>query len=479
MAKSRALMTSMAAVAAGKGVTAVAGLLTIMVLTRELGPHEFGYYRTVLTYSAFASVLADLGIYLVGLREMSKPGADVARVIGNALLLRLVSTAGVLFTAAAVALTLPYDTVVKQGIFLGAAIYTAIQGSEMLIAVFQLVTKQAGSALAEAGGALAMLISVWALSLLDLGLLPMLCATLFGALVTISISWTLARKIVPFRLQFEPTVWRHYFVSGLPIAGSHILSMAILRGDTLLLSLFKPAAAVGLYGVPTKMFELTTSLPYMFAGLMLPLLAAAAARPGSEFSRLLGRSLDAMLMYGVGAILALSMFAPQLLSFISGAEFAAGAPALIVLSFAVLLAALSMVLRFSLIAIDRPRAVLTADAAACGIALVAYLILIPKFSFVGAAVGTALAEAIVLFAMLWGLQRAGQPLPRLSSVAKTFAAGITAAAAMWLLWRLSVHWMIALAVGGLLYIGLLALTGAVPREFIDSLRRRSGAAGVV
>ncbi len=472
-------MTSMAAVAAGKGVTAVAGLLTIMVLTRELGPHEFGYYRTVLTYSAFASVLADLGIYLVGLREMSKPGADVPRVIGNALLLRLVSTAGVLFAAAILALTLPYDTEVKEGIFLGAAVYTAIQGSEMLVAVFQLVMKQAGSALAEAGGAVVMLLSVWALSQADLGLLPMLCATLFGALVTIGISWTLARKIVPFRLQFEQVVWRQYFVSGLPIAGSHILSMAILRGDTLLLSLFKPAAAVGLYGVPTKMFELTTSLPYMFAGLMMPLLTAAAARPGTEFSRLLGRSLDAMLMYGVGAILALAMFAPQLLSFISGAEFAAGAPALIALSFAALLTALSILLRFSLIAIDRPRAVLTADGASCAIALVAYLILIPHFSFVGAAVGTALAEGCVLFTMLWGLQHAGRPLPRLSSVAKTLAAGGTAAAAMWLLSRLSVHWMIALAVGGLLYLGLLALTGAVPREFIDNLRRRSGAAGVV
>src|SRR5688500_16223401 len=123
MAKSRALMTSMAAVAAGKGVTAIAGLLTIMVLTRELGPQEFGYYRTVLTYSAFASVLADLGIYLVGLREMSRPDADVSRVIGNALMLRLVSTAGVLLAAACLALTLPYDTEVKQGIFLGALIY--------------------------------------------------------------------------------------------------------------------------------------------------------------------------------------------------------------------------------------------------------------------------------------------------------------------------------------------------------------------
>jgi O-antigen/teichoic acid export membrane protein len=493
MAKRRALMTSMAAVAAGKGATAIAGLLTIMVLTRELGPYEFGHYRTVLTYSAFASVLADLGIYLVGLREMSRPGADVARVIGNALMLRLVSTAGVLLAAACLALMLPYDTDVKQGIFLGAVIYTAIQGSEMLVAVFQLVTKQAGSALAEAGGALATLVAVWSLSKIDVGVLPMLVGTLFGSLVAITISWTWARKIVPIRLRFEPALWRQYFVAGLPIAGSHILSMAMLRGDTLLLSLFKPASDVGLYGVPTKMFELTTSLPYMFAGLMMPLLTAAAAkqvlsgagggasdtsgsyaRPTStDFSRLLGRSMDAMLMYGVGGILALSVFAPELLSFISGAEFAAGAPALIVLSFASLLTALSIVLRFSLIALDRPRSVLAADGMSCAIAVVAYLVLIPYLSFVGAAIGTALAEASVLFAMLWGVQHAGHPLPKMSSVGKTLAAGVTAAGAMWLVSRLQLHFIFALMIGGGIYLGLLALTGAVPREFVDSLLRRT------
>jgi O-antigen/teichoic acid export membrane protein len=505
---------------------------------------------TVLTYSAFASVLADLGIYLVGLREMSRPGADVARVIGNALMLRLVSTAGVLLAAACVGLALPYDTAVRQGLFLGAVIYTAIQGSEMLVAVFQLVTKQAGSALAEAGGALATLLAVWGLSKLDVGVMPMLLGTLFGSLVAIGVSWTLARRIVPFRLRFEPGVWRQYFVAGLPIAGSHILSMAMLRGDTLLLSLFKPAADVGLYGVPTKMFELATSLPYMFAGLMMPMLTAAAARqmgvpggesaaasgavgasraspsasavsgtagasgsagasggsdapgggsasgtsgasgpharpaggPGSgvflrpvstEFSRLLGRSLDAMFMYGVGGILALSMFAPELLAFISGDEFAAGAPALVVLSVAALLTALSILLRFSLIALDRPRAVLAADGASCTIALAAYLILIPYFSFLGAAIGTMLAEASVLFAMLWGVQHAGQPLPRMAGVAKTTVAGLTAGAAMWLMARIELHWLLALTAGGVVYVGLLALTGAVPREFVDSLLKRS------
>src|ERR1700722_13027799 len=91
----RSLATNMAAIASGKALTAVAGLLTIMVLTRHLGPTQFGYYRTVLTYCAFAAVLADCGLYMINLREMSRARADPGRVAGNALALRIVSNGGV------------------------------------------------------------------------------------------------------------------------------------------------------------------------------------------------------------------------------------------------------------------------------------------------------------------------------------------------------------------------------------------------
>src|SRR3954469_5116747 len=164
MAQGRALMSNMAAVAAGKVAAAVAGLLTIIVLTRHLGPHDFGYYRTVLTYAAFAAVLADLGIYFVGLREMSRPGADVSRVIGAAFLLRLVSTSLVLLVTSLLALLLPYDTEVKRGIFLGSMIYVGFQANEFLTVVFQRVMKQGASALAETAGAFTTLFAVWLLA---------------------------------------------------------------------------------------------------------------------------------------------------------------------------------------------------------------------------------------------------------------------------------------------------------------------------
>src|SRR5579872_2485517 len=324
MSRMRALAANMAAVITGKAATAFVGLLTVVALTRHLGPTEFGYYRTVLTYSAFAAVFADSGLYMVTLRQMAEGGGDAGRVLGNALPLRIVSTGSVLLAAAAVAWLTPYDPRVKWGTLIGAAIYTCLQTSDFLIAAFQSVLKQARNAVAEVTGAVITLAAVSALALTHVGALPMLGATLLGAVVALTISIRLVRRLVTFRLRFELPLWRQYLIAGLPLAGSQILGMAMLRGDSLLLSLFQPAAAVGLYGVPAKLFEITTSVPYMLAGLMMPALTASAAADGAEFSRQLGNTLDAVAVYGVGVVIAFAPFAGRLLSLISGERFAAG-----------------------------------------------------------------------------------------------------------------------------------------------------------
>lgn len=466
MSRLRALAANMAAVITGKAATAVVGLLTIVALTRHLGPTEFGYYRTVLTYSAFAAVLADSGLYMVTLREMSRSGVDSGRVLGNALPLRIVSTGGVLLAAAAVSWLTPYDSPVKWGTLIGAAIYTCLQASDFLIAAFQSVLKQARNAVAEVTGAAVTLAGVSALALTHVGALPMLGATLLGAAVAVAISLRLVRRLVPFRVSFDLPLWRQYLVAGLPLAGSQILGMAMLRGDSLLLSLFQPAAAVGLYGVPSKLFEITTSVPYILAGLMMPALTASAVKDRAEFSRQLGSTLDAAAVYGVGVVIAFAPFADRLLALISGERFAAGAPALVVISFAVALAGLTHILRFTLVACERPRLVLMADAVACTCAFAAYFALIPRFSLLGAAAGTVVAEVSALLAMSMALNRAGRRLPSLANPAKAVIAGALAVLAMKYLAVFGTPWLLALAMGGALYLAVVAVTGAIPRELV-------------
>ena len=466
MSRLRVLAANMAAVITGKAATAIVGLLTVVALTRHLGPTEFGYYRTVLTYSAFAAVLADSGLYMVTLREMSRGGSHASRVLGNALPLRVISTGGVLLAAAAIAWATPYDSPVKWGTLLGAAIYTCLQTSDFLIAPFQSVLKQARNAVAEVTGAVVTLAAVSALALSHVGALPMLGATLLGAVVAVTISIRLVRRLVSFRLSFDLALWRRYLIAGLPLAGSQILGMAMLRGDSLLLSLFQPAAAVGLYGVPAKLFEITTSVPYILAGLMMQALTVSAARDRAEFSRQLGSTLDAAAVYGVGVVIVFAPFADRLLALISGERFAAGAPALIVISFAVALASLTHVLRFTLVACERPRLVLVADTVACTCAFVAYFGLIPRFSLLGAAAGTVVAEATALIAMAVALRRTGRRLPSFANPAKAVVAGALAALAMKYLASVGIPWLLALVAGGTLYLAMLLLTRAIPRELL-------------
>jgi O-antigen/teichoic acid export membrane protein len=295
---------------------------------------------------------------------------------------------------------------------------------------------------------------------------------LFGSLLALTVSWRLARQLVPFRLRWDVRTWRNYVVLGLPMAGAQIVGMAILRGDSLVLSLFQPAAAVGLYGVSTKLFELATSLAYMFGGVMMPALTAAATRNREEFPKVLGHTVDTAVIYGIGSILALAPFAPQVLTLVAGPEFAVGAPALVVISFAIALAAISHVLRFALVACEQSRLVFRADAIACVVGFAAYFSLIPRYSLLGAAVGTVIAETFSLVGMLRGLRRAGHGLPSAVNLLKAVGAGLVAGGTMFASDQFDVPWLLSLLLGGVVYLAVLALTRAIPPELLAAVLHR-------
>jgi O-antigen/teichoic acid export membrane protein len=99
-------------------------------------------------------------------------------------------------------------------------------------------------------------------------------------------------------------------------------------------------------------------------------------------------------------------------------------------------------------------------------------VLIPKYSLIGAAIGTAIAEASVLCGMALGLRRAGAPLPRCPNAPKVLLAGVTGAGSIWLMSHLGSPWAVSLIVGGNVYVALLALTGAIPRDLAANLLRR-------
>ena len=250
MSRLRVLLANVAAVVSGKAVAAVAGSDDHHGADAPPRAPGFRLLPHRLTYRAFRGVLADCGIYMVTLREMSRPGADAARVAGTAIPLRLVSSISVLLLACAVAWAFPYDRIVKWGVLIGAGCVHLPAGERLAgRGVPECVETRAQRHRGRHGRA-----GDTGVRLGSRRGAPRHAGDARGDAVR-----------EPGGAGRSPGGWRgvscrsvcigmsaagdSFCVLGLPIAGSQILGMAILRGDSLLLSLFQPAAAVGLYGV--------------------------------------------------------------------------------------------------------------------------------------------------------------------------------------------------------------------------------------
>ncbi|WP_068109735.1 oligosaccharide flippase family protein [Tropicimonas marinistellae] len=453
---------NMAMVVAGKAVAVLAGIAVTVLTTRHLGPTDYGRYREVLNYVIFGSVFVDLGLYMVLLRELGKPGSH-ARFLGAAMALRLVATGAALFLAAVAGLFLLDDPVVRTGMFVGALYFTVFQASELLIAVFQRHLRQDRYVAAEmAGSATLIALTVLAVAL-DGGAVAMLAALAGSAALTLAMVWRWAALLEPFRPVADAAYWRKLAVQGLPFAGSRILLIFILRGDMLVMALTQSSRALGLYGIPTKIFEIVASLPPRFSGLLMSgFTEAASRRDYALLSRHVGEAISLMLWFGTGVVITTSLFAEEIVVLIGGGAFADARVAMVLIGPAISLSAVTSVFRFALAAVERQRQLLYVDGAAAVIAFALFWLLIPSHSGAGAALARTLVETFILGGVAVLAHRAGIRMPILRKLAAATVAGALGAAAMYGIFLATGQWWLGLLLGGLAYCLVTLIVGLLP-----------------
>jgi O-antigen/teichoic acid export membrane protein len=453
----------------GKVVMAFLGLITVALLTRHLGASGYGYYRTVLSYLSFVAILTHFDLDLIVLRDISQAGAEQARIVGNALSMRLIITAVILLFAAFGALLLPYDVVVQHGILFGTLSYIAVMGYRLLFVVFQQKIQQWQAMVAEIVGAAIVLGLVWLLTHVGAGVFAAIGALVAGDVMAFVLLWLLARRLVPFRLRFEWEEWKRLAVMVLPLAGAEMLALIHRRADAVLLSLFQPAAEVGFYGISYKLYETSSQLPVIFSGLMMPFLSQHALHNRVQFERYLSAAIDILLIGLVGVVGIMLTFAREIVTLVGGAAFAPAADAVRVLSLALVTFSLSTICRYAVTALDKQQLMLWGQGVAALVGLTTYLLLIPSYSYVGAAWGTVLAEGTVwLFAGTIVVRATGK-VPSLLTFAKALAAGAVMFGIFQLLKGADISWGLNLCLGSLCYLGLLLILRTVPKNVLAAL----------
>lgn len=474
---------------AGRAVGTALSVVTIGVITKHLaaagGVEAYGAYATIFAFLWVVAIAADGGLYLTFTKKAARlHGAEEARLLQVALTVRL----GTLFLAIVavwgIVLLLGYPLLVRQGILLGSFGIAAQLTTQLVLGVFQKRLRMSPPAAGEVVGrgvtlALAVFFA-WSHG----GILAFVGAFVAGALFTLA--WNLhgVRRLLP--ASFLPTVRLHGWLLGFPpgtfletarslvreawpLALLLVCWMIVFRADSILLSYLQPLEELGWYALPYKVLESALFFPAMMGGLLFPVLSrsASACVDHEGFRRTLAEATDLFLLLAIPAVILLVWLAPSIIHVLGGSAFAPSVPALQILAVALGALFFGNLYGNSAIALGEQRSLLVAAFLLAVVNVAVNLLVIPRFSFIGAAWTTLATEFLsACSAGVIVFRRVG----RLPTSAERWR--ILCAGGVFLLVVLLPLPTVARALAGVsAYVGALSVLGVLSRERVRSLVR--------
>jgi O-antigen/teichoic acid export membrane protein len=453
----------------GKGAVLAMGAGSIAILTRYLGPDDYGRFTLALMYMQLFGVLADVGLFTTVVRDISRDPDRTEELVGNALTLRLLLSIVVIGVAAGVSLLLPYAPNVRVAILLAGGPLLLGMLNSSLLAVFQARLRMSRAVVADTIGRAAGLALAGTVAALDLGFYAVMGSAAGAALVTLAITWRLSRPLVSVRFLTDRRIWRSLLVASLPLGLALAVNELYFRADTLIISLYRDYDEVGRYTLAYRILELTIALGTVFLTSVFPVISAYVARADERVRPAIQEAWDAFTIAGVPLAAGGAILAPQIIDLAGGPDFDGSVTPLQILLAAGALSWLNGVFGYALIAKERQLNALWLNLVGLAFNLGLNLALVPAYGIVAAAVITLASELVILTGSYFLMRRYFEFFPTPRVLLPAAAATALMAGVLWVLRDGSL--VVLLPLGVALYAGALYAISPLSRRVVGSVLR--------
>ena len=344
---------NIAALASGQAVTWAMTLLWTLVVPRALGPAGMGWIVAAWSVTGVLGIVLGLGTKTYLVRELVLERAAGPRLVGTAIVLRVVSAP--LFVLAVVVYGqlagYGHDATIVLYLFAGATLLTLV--AEPMQAAFQALERMhylaysdviTKSAQGLAGIALVLLgfraIGIAACALVVAATVIALNARWLRRHLEIDLRTSRARLVALTRASFA------YWAFG-------VFFLIYLWIDAVMLSLMTRSEVVGWYGVPTKLFQTLMFLPVIISTAWLPRLVSAFELGREQLDRTARAPLELVLLLSLPICAATAAGARPAVHLLYGPAYDEAIPVLVILGLCIPPIYLNIMLSQVLIAANR------------------------------------------------------------------------------------------------------------------------------
>lgn len=451
-----------------KVLTLGVGFVSISVVTRLMGASDYGRLGVVMTYVGFVVALSDLGLPTILTRDMARAPDAIAGHITTATWGRALLAVPTYLLALGIAVPLyRHDRAVLAGIAVGLASLLPGAVASTLICVLQVEARlHVAVGLEVVVRILTLLGMVWVLRRGG-SLAEVVGVTVVVAVLHVLVLLRLLRKHLGRWSAWDSGVFVRLVRTSLPLGVAVVLNSLYFRIDTIILSLLRPSADVGVYVAAYRVMEMLLVFPSMFAAAALPLLSRAAL--DGRLVAVVAKCLRVVVAILLPLTVVAAIDARRILALLGGAEFARGATSLRILAFAALTSGFNIVLGLAIIAVNRHGRALWLNVGALTANVALNLALDRRGGPPAAAAATLACEAAVVVGALYVVRSGAGALPTVPSLLRLLLAAAGAAGVLAALPG-GLPVVVRAALAGVTYAALCLLTRAVTRDDLRVLR---------
>lgn len=379
----------------GKSLAIICSLITISALTRYLGEKDFGNFVLIFTYFTIFGSLADFGLQLTMVRELSKDKNLFKKTYGTFLWLKIFLICSSTLLAIFLLFFFPYSKFLKIGVVIASLGVAVGSLNSYATAIFQAKLRLDLSTLVDLIARIAITFFTLIFIFLKLNFYSLLTTVLIGNLTGTILAIFLLRKLVVVNLDFDFGLAKKVISISFPIFMVSFLSLLYFKIDTIILSFYRSPRELGIYGLAYKVIENILITWGFYIASIFPLLSNLFSKKSEKAWIIWNKSLFLGMIMSVVIMIVVFVSSPLIIKILGGGQFKESILALRILLLALPFFVINNLFYYLFLLRYNIKNILYIIGLSLILNLVLNLFFVPKWGYIACAVNTVIAEALL------------------------------------------------------------------------------------
>ncbi len=455
---------------AANTVSKILSFFYVMYTARYLGAEGFGILSFALAFTGIFGVLSDLGLGSLTVREVARDKSLVKKYLNNITVMKAI-LATITFTLIAIVInTLGYpEQTIKVVYFIAlSVIFNSFAG--MFYSIFRAFEKMEYQSLGQILGSILMLLSVFFAISQRFSVIGF--SFIYFIMSIIALGYSFAIFVWKFglpNLKVDWNFWKPTIKESLPFFLSAVVNIIAFKIDIIMLSMMKGDTVVGWYSAAYKLMEVLLFIPGTFVGAIYPVLSNFYISSQESLKLAYQNSFKYLSIVGLPIAVGTTILAHRIILFIYKDSFAYSIIALQVLIWTIPIIFLTYMFGTMFASINKQFLALKINFLSMILNIITNLILIPKYSYIGASIATVITESLSFILFYYFMNIFIYKIPIHKYISKPIMA--SAVMGLFILFFIKMNIFLLVCISIIIYFGMLVILKTFSKKDIDLFKQ--------